>query len=69
MSNDSTNRELKITGPIEVTVRLGDPLGSAATAPAIAPLAKTLTRGAEKIAVDQDYSTRARGIIRASSRG
>jgi endonuclease G len=53
---DAPNRELKVIVPIEVTVRVGDPFGT--TAAFVASTPKALTRGAEKLAVDQDYSNR-----------
>ncbi len=54
---DKGPNEMKIVIPIEVTVRIGDqPAVQMPTQPAAA--AKNLTRGAEKLAIDRDYSNR-----------
>ena len=60
MTQPSNANELRITLPIEIIVRLGAPGGIAQVVPAIAvPVtSKSLTLGAEKITVDQDYSNR-----------
>lgn len=54
------NQELRFTIPIEVTLRVGSP-GSAPGKTAVAasaPAPKALTRAAEKLQIDDDYSNR-----------
>ncbi|PDT64517.1 DNA/RNA endonuclease [Bradyrhizobium ottawaense] len=57
MSEQNGGTELKLTVPLEITVRIGAPNGGA-TVQAPSPPPRALTRGAEKIAIDQDYSNR-----------
>lgn len=60
MSSQSNGQELRVVIPIEVTVRVGGagvaPVISAAAA--VAAPAKTLSKGAEKVPIDQDYTDR-----------
>ncbi|WP_375786924.1 DNA/RNA non-specific endonuclease [Bradyrhizobium sp. Pha-3] len=57
MTDDTGSTEVKLILPLEITVRIGAPNGGTPVR-APAPSPKALTRGAEKIAVDQDYSNR-----------
>lgn len=60
MTQPSKPNELRVTLPIEIVVRVGAPAGITQTLPAVAaPItSRVLTRAAEKITVDQDYSNR-----------
>lgn len=59
MTEPSSAQELRVVVPIEVTVRVGAPAAARVLESAVAPeAAKTLTRGAEKLPIDQDYSNR-----------
>ncbi|MGY3404143.1 hypothetical protein ACVWZV_000256 [Bradyrhizobium sp. GM5.1] len=57
MTDNTGSTEVKLTVPLEITIRIGGPTGGAPV-PVTAPPQKALTRGAEKIAIDQDYSNR-----------
>lgn len=63
MSSQSNAQELRVVIPIEVTVRIGGAgiapavTATAATVAAAPPL-KTLTKGAEKLPIDQNYGGR-----------
>jgi endonuclease G len=60
MSTSDGGQEIKVTIPIEVSIRVGGAAAAAGLATAAVPavLPKTLTRSAEKIAIDVDYSNR-----------
>jgi endonuclease G len=53
------NNELRVTVPVEITVRVGDQLNTAAASAVIsAESVKMLSRGAEKLKIDKDYGSR-----------
>ena len=54
----SSGQEVRITIPIEVTVRVGAPGGAAAAMALVGAPAKALQRSAEKLQIDDDYSNR-----------
>ncbi|MDA9448236.1 DNA/RNA non-specific endonuclease [Bradyrhizobium sp. CCBAU 21360] len=58
MASEAGGNEIKVTIPIEVSVRVGGSYATAAPVAAAPAPQKTLTRAAEKISVDQDYSNR-----------
>ncbi|SFI60976.1 DNA/RNA non-specific endonuclease [Bradyrhizobium sp. Gha] len=57
MSGDGSANEMKLVIPIEVTVRVGQTAGTKLQAAPAEPV-KRLTSGAEKLAIDRDYSNR-----------
>ena len=55
----SNTNEIRVTIPIEVTLRIGSTAAPATLAPApAAPQPRALTRGAEALKLDRDYSDR-----------
>ncbi|MEJ0077026.1 MAG: DNA/RNA non-specific endonuclease [Alphaproteobacteria bacterium] len=60
MAQASSSQELRVSIPIEVTVRVGAPGAAAAVGAVVAGAApaKVLQRSAEKLQVDDDYSNR-----------